>query len=252
MPEQQLSVAGDPVYRYNNADANHAAPAEYHEENIAAISHHIEKHVGEIAGVFHEIVSEQVHIDIHWVKPTEQFPFHTLVTSGMSDRPMHVPEGLEDYQYTELCILLPASWPITIDNEQMSKVFKEEKNYWPVRWLKIVARFPHEYNTWLGHGHTVPNGNTANPFAANTELGCMLLLPSLHLGNAFSSLPVNKNKTIRFYCLYPLYREEMDLKLEKGLDALIEKFKKQAVSDVVDINRRNTCVKNGLLHWLKK
>lgn len=248
METQEFSDSGAPIYRYDHVQPKEFTPAHGDGENIEAISEHIESHIGKIESVFHEIVSDLVHIDIHWVKPSEKFPFHTLVTSGMSDMPMTVPEGLEDHKYSELCVLLPGDWNIGGENYQTTEeAFKDEKNYWPVRWLKIIARFPHEYNTWVGHGHTIPNGNNADPFADNTGLGCMLLFPSISLGNQFFQLKVNDEKSIHFYCLYPLYKEEMEFKLKKGADALIDKFEKYNVTDVVDIKRRNTCLKKGLL-----
>jgi len=195
---------------YDDVKAKEFTLAIGNEENIEAISNHIEKSIGKIDCVFHEIISDLVHIDIHWVKPSGKFPFHILVTSGMSDIPMNVPEGSEKNNFAELCILLPKSWKVDGTNYlTMKDAFKDEENYWPLRWLKIIARFPHEYNTWVGYGHTIPNGPNAEPFADNTKLGCMLLLPSLSLSTDFFTLKLNATKTIRFYCLYPLYKEEM-------------------------------------------
>ncbi len=71
-------------------------------------------------------------------------------------------------------------------------------------------------------------------------------MPSLTLGGEFYKLKVGDEKVINFYCLYPLYKEEMNYKLKKGSDALLDKFEKYNVTDVVDIKRRNTCLKNGL------
>ncbi len=246
MEEKEYSESGDPIYRYDNAERKEFTPATG-TENIEAISDHIEQHIGKIDSVFHEIVSDIVHIDVHWVQPTDKFPFHTLVTSGMSDKPMNVPEGLEQHKYAELCILLPANWAVDGTNYQlMEEAFKDERNYWPVRWLKTIARFPHENDTWMSNGHTIPNGENADSYADNTKLGCMVLFPSLSLGKNFFELKIDEEKTIKFYCLYPLYKEEMEYKLKKGSDSLIDKFEKFNVIDVVDINRPNTCLKKGL------
>lgn len=234
------SESGNPIYRYDDVKPKEFTPAFGEEENIETISKHIEQNIGEIESVFHEIVSDLVHIDVHWIKPTNDFPFHCLVTSGMSDKPMTVPEGLEEYRFAELCILLPSDWNIDQD------AFKDENNYWPVRWLKTIARFPHEYDTWVGHGHTIPNGEHADPFAENTKFGCMLLLPSLTLSPEFYNLKINEDKTINFYCLYPLYKEEMDFKLKKGIDRLLDRFEKFHVSDIVNVTRQNSCLKKGL------
>ncbi|MCH5596516.1 suppressor of fused domain protein [Niabella ginsengisoli] len=245
MTEQEYSDEDDLVHRYDNKSSKNFTPAFGDEENIEAISKHIEKHVGKIDVVFHEIVSDLVHLDVHWVKPSKQFPFQTLVTSGMSDKPMSVPAGfdLEEYRYAELCILLPENWILEGLNDQTNKDnITDEKNYWPIRWLKTIARFPHEYNTWLGYGHTIPNGEGAAPFAENTAFGCMILMPSLSLGGRFYTLKINREKTIHFHCLYPLYKEEMDFKLKEGFDALLQKFDLFNVTDIVDIKRPNTCL----------
>jgi hypothetical protein len=209
-------------------------------DNIELISNHIERNVGKIDSVFHEIVSDFVHIDIHWVKPTIEFPFHTLVTSGMSDLQMNAPEGMEEYKFAELCVLLPESWKI----DEIS--FKDENNYWPIRWLKTIARFPHEYKTWINEGHTIPNGDNAEPFAKNTKLGCILLLPSYMIGEKFFNLKISEEKTINFFYLCPIYKEEMEFKLKNGVNDLLDKFDKYDISEVINVSRKNTCMKKGL------
>lgn len=228
----ETSASGAPIYRHQEENRNEFEFASGN-SSLDEISDHIEKHIGPIEMVFHEIISDQVHIDVHWVKPTQDRPFHTLITSGMSDKPMQTPEGIEDFDYSELCICLPASWKISQED------FADEKNYWPVRWLKMLARFPHEYNTWLSYGHTVPNGDPAQPFAENTQLNTMVLLPSISFGDDFHVLEL-EDKNIRFFALIPLYSEEVQLKLAKGVEALFEGFDKHGISDIVDVDRPNT------------
>lgn len=204
-------------------------------ENIEQISSHIERHYGKIAMVFHEVISDLVHIDVHWVQPTVERPYHTLITSGMSDRPMATPEGAEDFRFGELVISLPPEWPISME------AFKDECHYWPLRQLKTLARFPHEYDTWLSFGHTVPNGDPAEPYAKNTKLCCALLLFPLLVDSAFWSLVVNPKKTIRFFSLVPLYRAEMELKLKQGTDPLLDKLGAHEVNELLNPQRVNVC-----------
>lgn len=247
MPEQEYSESGAPILRYENVLHPDLTPASGDGENIEAISNYIEKNIGKIDMVLHEIVSHLVHIDVHWVKPSGEFPFHTFVTSGMSEKPMNVPNGLEALRFAELCILLPSDWPMEMGAwKTTQELFKNEEGYWPIRWLIQLARFPHEFNTWLGKGHTIPNGKEVDPFAPNTQFGCMLLLPSISLGKKLLPLKIDNEKTINFYCLYPLYKEEMELKMKKGVNALLDQFDKYRVPDVVDIYRPNTAKKNGL------
>lgn len=205
---------------------------------INAITDHIERHLGPVEQVFHEIVSPTVHVDIHWVAPSAARPWHILVTSGMSERPMNAPEAMSEFLYSELMVSLPASWPIS------AEAFEDEANYWPIRWLKILARFPHEYETWLSFGHTMPNGNPPEPFAPSTDLCGMMLVPPAQAPELFE-LKMDDGRTIHFWSLLPLYREEMDLKLEKGADALLDLFDQAGVSEVINPARPNVAPARG-------
>lgn len=246
MDDKEKSESGAPIYRYNENQENKFTPASGDGENIDAISNHIETHIGPIESVFHEILSDQVHIDVHWVKPTSKNPFHVLVTSGMSDKAMNVPAEIDAPKYLELFVLLPPDWKIEAKNhETMENVFSDENAYWPIRWLKTIARFPHSYNTWVGWGHTIPNGENADPFADSTKLGCMMLLPSFMLPESFFELKTDK-KTINFFCLLPLYKEEMDFKLKNGSNKLLEKFDEFRITDIIDPARKNVCEKKKL------
>lgn len=253
MEQKDKTPHGDPIHRHTESIHEDFVSASG-QSHIEDISDHIERFVGPIETVFHEVVSHLVHIDIYYVKPSTKLPYHIFITSGMSDLPMRVPEGLEEHRYSELCILLPHYWPIAADTYKTTEeVFKDENSYWPIRWLTKLARFPHEYDTWLGWGHTVPNGEEVDPFSENTKLGCLMLLPPFELPREFFELQIEDNNVIRFYCLNALYKEEMDYKLEHGCDKLLKKFDKYDISSVIDINRRNVCLKtNFLARWQKK
>ncbi|SPZ05095.1 Suppressor of fused protein (SUFU) [Pseudomonas luteola] len=230
-----VSLSGNPIFTYTDGEKERQAP--HGEECIEEISGHIERHLGEVSWVFHELISDTVHIDVHYVKPTPERPYHTLVTSGMSDLPMNVPEQVDATRFMELFVILPEEW--LVDQE----AFANEAWYWPIRQLKYLARFPHKYDTWLGWGHTIPNGQPAEPFADNTQLSGVILLPSLNVPQDFFRLEINPEKTIEFYSIVPLYEEEMNLKLARGTDALLERFDKHGISDIIQTNRRNVCKK---------
>jgi hypothetical protein len=232
----EYSPAGNPIYRHKPQDDDLEIVGG-DEGTIEAVSDHVEAHLGPVAGVFHEIVSDKVHLDVHVVHPTKKRKFHTLVTSGMSDRPMTLPEGVDAHRFAELCISLPADWDLRYE------AFEDETVYWPIRWLKMMARLPHDYRTWLGFGHTVPNGDPPEPFAENTDLCCMLVLPPVQLPDAFQLLTTPAGKEVVFYTLVPLYREEMEYKLEKGTEALLNRLDKHGIGGVVDPGRVNACQK---------
>jgi hypothetical protein len=235
--KEETSPSGVPIYRYGESNKDWQPPS--HEDDSAEqIEQHIRKHVGNIETVYHEIVSDLVHIDIHFVMPSTPTGFSTLVTSGMSSRPMLTPEGAKGYEYAELLVCLPLEWPLSQED------FKDERNYWPIRALKYLARFPHSYDTWLWWGHTIPNGNPPEPFADNTRLCGMILSSPILLPEEFFELEVNASKTIRFFNLLPLYAEEIDFKLQKGTDGLFDLLDKNRVTPLINIDRPNVCKKS--------
>jgi hypothetical protein len=207
------------------------------------ISKHIETHVGKISMVFHEVVSDLVHIDVHEVPPREERPYWTFVTSGMSDLPMTTPKGAAEWGRAELMLCLPKDWKVGQDE------WKQEANYWPIRWLKTCARFPHSYKSWLAWGHTLPNGDPAEAYADNTKFCCMLLGTPRTVSKAFWSLRIRADKIIRFYGLYPLYRGEVDLKLKKGAEFVDELFEKNRITEIVDLNRPDLSAKAWWKLW---
>ncbi len=228
-----VSLSGAPIH-YHDEPAGWEAPQG--EMCLEQISAHIEAHLGPVASVFHEILSDTVHIDVHVVPPTGSFPYTRLVTSGMSDLPMPVPDDGTP-AYLELVATLPGDWKL----DQPS--LEDERWYWPVRLLKMLARFPHKYRTWLGWGHSMPNGDPPEPYAPGTALCGVVLLPSLTVPEAFETLRIDEGKQIRFLSIVPVYQEEMDLKLSKGCDSLTARFDKHGVDDIIDPRRVNVARK---------
>jgi len=229
-----VSLSGSPIYRHSEPTPWEASKGE---EFIQEISAHIEKHLGPVETVYHEVVSDTVHIDVHIVKPTVESPFIRLVTSGMSDLPMTTPDDVGVPKYAELMITLPADWKI----DQAS--FKDESWYWPIRLIKGLARLPHKYQTWLGFGHTVPNGDPAEPYAPNTDLCGAIVLPSVTVPSEFQVLEIPGIKTVTFYSVVPLYAQEMEFKLRHGTDKLLDRFDRKGLKDVVSVKRADVTVK---------
>jgi len=202
-------------------------PITYTEEEMAAIEAFVDESFGESDEVFHELVSPDIHVDILVVPPTAERNYYTLVTMGMGAREMHVPPQFRRYSTgrAEILVTLPPDWNIRSDAEE---------DYWPIRWLKNLARLPINMDTWLGYGHTVPNGE---PFAGNTELSGVILWDPHLSGNEYVAVLPGGEK-VEFLHLIPLYDEEMNYKLEHGAEAMFERFA-PGFSHVIDINRTN-------------
>ncbi|MCW4468318.1 suppressor of fused domain protein [Flavobacterium sp. MFBS3-15] len=230
------SESGTPIYKYEPLDRD-IEPVMGDAGTVSYIDEHLERFFDdEDITVFHEIISDKVHIDIYMIKANEERDFHILLTSGLSSLPMNVPQGAENQAYAEIYTLLPADWKLSQED------FENEDNYWPIRQLKTLARFPHLYGTWIGEGHTIANGNPPQRMSPNCAFEGVILLAGYTLGQEFTFIDAGE-KVISVLSMIPLYAEEMDFKLKKGRDALLDKFDKYNISEITDINRKNTCKK---------
>lgn len=239
---EEKSESGDPIYRYQPRDPKWTVP-DMSDNSLDAISGHIETHIGPITTVWHEILSDLVHIDVHLVAPTKDRPYWTLVTSGMSDKPMAAPSHREAWRFAELMLCLPKEWKM----EQAD--FNDPKNYWPIKWLKLVARFPHEYKTWLCWGHSMPNGDPASPLHESVSFDGVILLRPRTVSREFWELKIRDDKIIHFFSLVPVYPGEMSLKLREGSDVLEKLFEEKKVSEIVNPRRQDISKKQWWKPW---
>ena len=252
LPEEQMTlkigyepVKGDPeddsCDHSDNEDTQDeeefSNPEVYTEEEMEAVEGHIEQYFGKVENVFHEIVSPDIHVDICMVPPTEERDYYTLVTMGMGTHRMNVPEELAEYKLerAELAIALPADWKL--DRESM----QDERWYWPIRLLKVLARLPIASDTWLGFGHTMDN---EEDFAENTKLCAAILTgpQSTEEGGEVGTLPGGEE--VNFYQVIPLYRDELDYKMEHDADALLDKM--NGISFVVEPDRQDAITRGTL------
>jgi hypothetical protein len=227
---QEFTESGQPIYRHEDKDRGFTPAAYVSEGNYKILEAHYEQHLGP-STVWHELISDLIHIDLYMHPPTATRDYTVLTTIGMSALPMTAPPGAEEARFAELMIALPASWPLT------QEAFENEDHYWPLRWLKQLARLPHEYDTWLSYGHTVPNGDPAEPLAGNTRMSGVVLLPPINFGDDFTTATLEDGSPVHLWAVIPLYPEEMDLKLREGVDALFPGFEKNGVSELLDVGR---------------
>jgi hypothetical protein len=225
------SGSGDPVMRHVRRKGFEGV-GEVDDEGIELVCRAMDRYVGPADSVFHELVSDLVHIDVHVVTPRPGRDFYTLYTTGMSDRPMKVPADAPMPAYLELMLALPKTW--RLDEASL----EDERNYWPIRLLKVLARLPHEYDTWLGPFHTIPNGDPAVPYAEGTQLsGAMITYPCL-LDADFEPIAVRADKAVYVLAVTPLHPLEMELKLAKGGEALDERLEAAGVTELIDPTRK--------------
>lgn len=210
--------------------------------NTEHISNFICKYFGVAKpDVFNELISEIIHVDVFCVPPTEEKPYHTLMTSGMSALPMTFTDDIsreyaENNCRCELMMLLPKEWNI---KSTASTLWN-----WPINVLKMSARYPHSEKTWIGERHDIKFTEPVEPFAENTELCALMFIRPAD--EKLRYITGEGDMKINIYIAVPLYKEELEFKLEHGTEALLEKlFGSGEISDsafVVDINRKNVCI----------
>lgn len=193
--------------------------------HLEEVMDHVERHFGDIERVFHEVISDLVHVDVLMVEPTPSRPYFTLVTCGMSDLPMQVPAGEKASRHAELFVHFACPVPLS------QEAFADEKVYWPIRRLKMLARMPHELDTFLAAGHTIAT-EPPEPLAAGVPFCALGVLAPLDEGAR--TLECADGTRIDFLQMVPMYREELDWKLARSNDALAELFDTPALRVVVE------------------
>lgn len=194
-----------------------------------AIDRHIEEYFGPVEFVYHEMISHLVAAHVHVIAPTPERPFRTLITSGMSERPMAVPEGHGISPFAEVMIALPPDWDLTDKSD--------ESRMWPVTLLRDIARFPHQYGTWIGTWHTIPNGNPAEPYAPGVPFTSVVVAPMLWTDEQAHTVEVGDGHRIDILALVPLHPAEAALKREQGTDALLNALSQGRVSELLTPDR---------------
>ena len=254
MSDDEITSGGSTIYRYQANEREFRAP-ENAAMHVQELTDFLEAFLGPCPTVWHEIVSDKVHIDVLPFAPTADRPHWTFVTSGMSDLPMTVPANLQlpdDYRHAELVISLPADWFGDETVTSFEAIDFTEDTWWPIGLLKELARFPHEYGAWVWMDHSFPNGDPARPYATNTRMsGAVLLLPLMWPHDKVQ-WHRSDGETVLFLAVYPLYGEEMTIKLSKGSDALDELLDRNGITEVLDASRRSVAEKRGFFDFLRK
>ncbi len=243
---------GSEIFRYDDPPKDFSLPDRdcVYLDDIEA---HIERHIGPVETVLHEFVSDKVHLDVLLVEPSPSCDAWTYVTSGMSDLPMTLPPDLPDpelWARAELFIQLPSDW-LPQEGHAVFDAADDENDtehlWYPIRWLKSLARFPHNFDTWFGPGHTMPNGDPAEPIGPGTQMTGFLMNASISYDVAFDRIEATDGNVINLYAVYPLYTEEMDFKLNKGSDALMDRLAAADVNEIYRPNRASVAVRKKFL-----
>lgn len=216
----------------------------------------VDKHIdtyfkGSDINVFHEIPTLDIHLDVYQIRPKNS-PFELLLTAGMSSISMNVseiPKDRDTYRFAELMTLIPKG----ID---FGKMYPSGTKYdWIISMIKQSAKFPHFYDTWIGVGHTIQADENMEPYANDTEYCGCLVLPTMTFPEDFQKID-SPHGIINIYGLFPLYKEELEFKIQNGFNEFIQFLIKNNTQEIIDFNRANYCKKDSnlvdkLKRWTK-
>jgi len=205
-----------------------------------AIEKHLERHAGPIVGRWENLL---------FVAPSEAHRCHLVVTCGLSDTAMDVPDV--ELQRAEICALLPVEWPFEY-GEDFDPSRLGEKYFWPLRGLQRLARIPVLTGNWLGIGHTIPNGEPMEPFCDDTQMSCWILLPPVEFHTTFARKRLEDNTVLNFHAMIPIFRDELIVRRNQKLGMLLEAFGKKGVSDIINPHRTPSTKGGGIGQFFKK
>jgi hypothetical protein len=166
-------------------------------------------------------------IDVYVFKPGEnargvERDFYTLVTGGMSDRRMRVPDSVK-HQRAEL--VLYSDKPT---DEQIGML----------RWL---AGLPHvQKRTWYAQGTTMTNGQPPRPIFEDSDLDCFLFLESIvdRDSDMRKKLEVDGDSTDLLWVV-PITEAECQFILDESLNEFLDILDEKGHTHTLDEGRRS-------------
>jgi hypothetical protein len=161
-------------------------------------------------------------------------PVTVIMTNGLSDYSMPVPERYKGREFNELYFCLPSYWDWqALDNPTMN---------WIYTWIQKMAKHVVDKATWFGHGHTIPTGKELLPLSESMKQDHFILLDPILLENELAPLELNE-KRIHFLAIVPIFKDEMDYKQARGTYKLLNKLMSAGVTETLD-DFRSTALKS--------
>jgi hypothetical protein len=177
-----------------------------------------------------EIVATRYPITVNFIPASDKCKSVTLFTTGMSSHALSAPPQASQFARAEIFIQLPANWQY--------KSIKDPVWNWPHLWLRKIAQYPLENDTWLAGPYCIlPSGNPPTPIAPATRFTHLLLIAEKPL--AWTNSQVGP---MQFYRMLPLYPEEAALEETSGISALLRGFDLAKIGFEVDLKRKNVGV----------
>lgn len=161
---------------------------------------------------------------------TKQFPMRVIMTNGLSEYKMPVPERYKEWEATEIFFCLPSYWDLEDkENTRMN---------WPLEIIQRLVKNVIDNQTWYGPGHTIANGNPPKAISDTMKQEYFLLSKPIVLEDYLQPLLVN-DKEVHFLAIIPLFTQEFERKTNQGYYKWIKKYRLKNGNEVLDDFRRS-------------
>jgi hypothetical protein len=159
-----------------------------------------------------------------------------LVTDGLADYKMPVPERYKERSRNEIYFCLPSYWDLS--DESQSQFM------WVITWLQKLAKHAVNKQTWFGPGHTIPTGNPAVPLSVSMKQDHFILVDPILLEEVLSPLKLDTfEERIYFLGALPIFGGEVDYKMGKGTYKFLQKLTAQGTTELLD-DFRGSCLRS--------
>ena len=200
----------------------------------AVLSHYSKSFQGLQHEILHEMDAVGPPIHIHVITPPDT-PFRLLLTEGMSAGAMRT--LIQEKRFAELALLIPRDITFTVHTDPA-----KHPQGWIIDMLRYIAKFPHLDGSWVDLGHIVQAGAESDTtFGTDCEFSGGLLLQSVTLWEEMTNIRVNDG-IIRVMSVFPLYKEEIQYRIDHGINALLERITAAQMSEMMEIGRPNLCI----------
>lgn len=165
------------------------------------------------------------YIDLLLLDIETKVPVKILITDGLSEYKMPVPEKHKGREFNEIYFALPSYWEIEEKDNPLMR--------WPIDQIQKLAKHVVESETWYGPGHTFSNGNPPAQLSENMKQNHLLLTEPILLEDLLQPIIIG-DKTIHFLAIVPLFEDEFDRKMSSGYIKFVRKFRAKNGNEVLD------------------
>lgn len=183
------------------------------------------------SGAVRELAVGEDEIPLLLIEINARTKVSVLVTNGLRNYKMPVPEKEAGKEFNELYFSLPSYWELDErDNPNMNWVF---------HWIQRLAKHVQEKQTWFGHGHTMATGVNKLPISETMKQNHFMLSSPLLLENELAPIEIDGNK-VHFLAIIPIYEDECTYKLSRGTKKFVTKFLRKGNTENLDDFRVST------------